>query len=160
MARKTETIVIKEEGRDRGRVFLLTEMPAAQAEEWATRALLAMGRSGASIPDEILGSGMSGIAALTLRAFAGLRWEDARPLLAEMFECVKIIPDPARDFSRTLIEDDIEEVATRVYLRDRLMDLHTGFSIADGLSKFRQFLSAQVAGNTSDTATSPLPLDE
>lgn len=159
MARKSDTIVITEEGRDKGKAFLLTEMPAAQAEEWATRALLAMGRSGASIPDEILGSGMSGVAALTLRAFAGLRWEDAKPLLDEMFRCVRLVPDQSKDFTRDLIADDIEEVATRLCLRDKIMELHTGFSIADGLSKFRQFLSAQTGENTSDTPTLSQPSD-
>lgn len=46
MALKTRQITI-ENGRDKGRVFLITEMSAAHADNWAMRALLALANSGA-----------------------------------------------------------------------------------------------------------------
>ena len=155
MALKTKVWVCENEGRDNGKSYLITEMPCEQAEDWAMRALLAIGRSGANIPDDVLNSGMAGIASITLRAFFGLDPNEARVLMAEMFQCVRIIPDPSRpSVSRPLIDGDIEEVATRLMLRSEIMEIHLGFSLADGLSKFRQFTSAGPE-LSSDAPTSP-----
>jgi hypothetical protein len=129
MARKTLTVTIDAPGRDQGKVFTLREMPASQAEKWAARALLALARSGVEIPDNIASAGLAGIAYLGIKAFAGLRFDDAEPLLDEMFRCITFVPDPMRpNIVRGLIEDDIEEVATRIKLRAELFTLHTGFS--------------------------------
>lgn len=38
MARKVEQVVIEAEGREQGKTFILTEMPAIVAERWATQA--------------------------------------------------------------------------------------------------------------------------
>ena len=35
MARKTQTYTIDSGGRDKGKTFLITEMPATKAEDWA-----------------------------------------------------------------------------------------------------------------------------
>jgi len=49
--------------------------------------------------------------------------------------CVKIMPDPGRPLIvRGLIEDDVEEVRTRVKLRMELVKLHLDFSEAAALS--------------------------
>jgi len=134
MARKTKVVMIEAEGRDQGKHFLLTELPASQAERWATRALMAMGKSGVEIPDGIERAGIAGLAMIGLRALVGMPFEDAQPLLDEMFTCIQIIPDPARpQVHRYLIEDDIEEVATRLLLRQEVIELHTGFSLAGAL---------------------------
>ena len=45
MARKVEYITIDQEGRDQGKTFKITEMPALKAEKWATRAFLALAAS-------------------------------------------------------------------------------------------------------------------
>ena len=42
MARKTKIVTIAAEGRDYGKSYLLTEMPALKAEKWATRAMMAL----------------------------------------------------------------------------------------------------------------------
>lgn len=129
MARKTLVVTIDAPGRDYGKSYLLTEMPASQAEKWAARALLALSRSGVEIPDSIASVGLAGLAYLGVKALAGLRFEDAEPLLDEMFRCVTFIPDPMRpNILRGLIEDDIEEVLTRLKLRSELFTLMTGFS--------------------------------
>lgn len=154
MARKTEEVVIEAEGRDKGKVFLLTEMSATRAEEWGSRFLLSMTRAGVDVPDDFLDRGMAGVAMLALRAVGGLTWGDSKPLLDEMFTCVKIIPDPTRkSVVRELIEDDIEEVSTRIHLRERIITLHTGFSIADAISKYRQ--APATDGIMQTTSTSP-----
>lgn len=135
MARKTKIITITAEGRDRGRAYLITEMPAAQAEKWAARAFLALARSGVQMPDEVSGAGFAGLALMGLRALSGLRFEDAEPLMDEMFGCVAFLPDGRAELRRPLMEDEIEEVATRLHLREEVLELHTGFSLAGALSK-------------------------
>lgn len=48
-----------------------------------------------------------------------------------MFECITIIPDPSKpNVTRALIEDDIEEVATRLKLRIEIFKLHVDFFTA------------------------------
>jgi hypothetical protein len=128
MARKTEMVVIDAEGRDKGKTFIIREMPATQAEKWAMRAFLALAKSGVDVPEDVAASGLAGIAALGLRALSGLTFADAEPLMDEMFSCIQIMPDPTRpNVTRHLIEDDIEEVATRLRLRKEVLALHTGF---------------------------------
>jgi len=134
--RKTTIVTIEAENRDKGKTFLLTEMPAAQAEKWAARAFLAMVKSGVEIPDDVADMGMAGLATLGIKALGGISWELAEPLLDEMFECVQIQPDPARNpkFARPLAEDDTEEVMTRFTLRRAVLELHVDFSLAAKLS--------------------------
>jgi len=128
MARKKLDVTISAEGRDFGKVFRIHEMPASQAERWAIRAFLAMAKSGVDVPDDVADAGMAGLAAFGLKALSGVSFELAGPLMDEMFECVKIVPDPKKPMiERALIEDDIEEVKTRLYLRKEIFTLHTGF---------------------------------
>jgi hypothetical protein len=129
MARKSATITISAEGRDQGKVFHIKELPAMQAERWATRALLALAKSGVEIPDDIASAGLAGVASLGMKAFAGLNYDDAEPLLAEMLACVSVIPDPSNpNIMRSDIESDIEEVATLLKLRSEVFKLHVNFS--------------------------------
>lgn len=154
MARKTASVTITAEGRDHGKVFLLTEMPASQAERWATRALLALGRSGTPIDDDVKNSGMAGIAVYGLRAFAAVGFEDIDPLLTEMMDCVQFVPDASKPtVVRDLIEDDIQEVATRVFLRSEVVALHLGFSIREPLSNF----GSMVKNHLQESSNTPIP---
>lgn len=131
MARQVRTVTITDDGRDKGKVFVLTELPASRAEEWATRAIFALMNSGAELPDGFERSGMAGMAQVGFKALGQLPWEIAKPLLAEMFECVQIMPTPSRpDMLRGLLEDDIEEIMTRVKLRAEVFKLHVDFSKA------------------------------
>lgn len=139
--RKTEIVVIEREGRDKGRAYLLTEMPAMKIEKWAAKALLALTRSGVEVPDDVAAAGAAAILASGISSFAKISFEDAEPLMDEMMECVSIIPDQNRrdplsnlPVSRPLIEDDIEELATLLQLRGGLFELHLGFSVTAALS--------------------------
>jgi len=135
MARKTQTVVIPDGNRDAGKTFVLTEMPAMQAERWATRALMAIGRGGLEMPEDFADAGMAGLAAVGIRALTSLAYEDAEPLLNEMLGCVHIVPDPARPaVTRAVMDDDIEEVSTLLTLRSEVAALHLGFSITAALS--------------------------
>ncbi len=136
MARKTRHVTITEEGRDKGKVYLLTEMPSWQAEKWAARAFLALAKSGIEVPDNIAQAGFAGLAVVGFRALSAMHWEEAEPLMDEMMECVKIVrnPENASLAFPLQMDEDIEEVATRVKLRMELFELHTGFSLADAKS--------------------------
>ena len=128
MARKTTNYTVTDENRDQGKVFVLTELPAARAESWAMRAILALMEGGVELPVGFERMGMAGIAELGIRALSHLRWEVAEPLLAEMWDCVQIMPDPAKPHViRPLIESDIEEVMTRIKIRAEVWKLHTDF---------------------------------
>lgn len=124
---------VTSDNRDNGKVFLIKEMPASQAEKWAIRAFLAMARNGIELPEGAEFSGMAGIAKIGLTLFAKIPYEDAEILLDEMFQCISIIPDPSKpNIIRGLIEDDIDEISTRLTLRREVFLLHVGFSAAEG----------------------------
>jgi hypothetical protein len=128
MARNTANYTVTDEGRDQGKVFVLTEMPASRAESWAMRALLALMAGGVEVPPGFDRMGMAAMAEMGIKALVGLKWEVAEPLLAEMWSCVQIMPDPTKPHViRNLIEDDIEEITTRIKLRAEVWKLHTGF---------------------------------
>ena len=128
MARATENYTVQDEGRDQGKVFVLTEMPASRAESWAMRALLALMAGGVEVPPGFDRMGMAAMAEMGIKALVGLKWEVAEPLLAEMWSCVQIMPDPTKPHViRNLIEEDIEEITTRIKLRAEVWKLHTGF---------------------------------
>lgn len=158
MARKTAVVSISEEGRDKGKMFLLTEMPASQAEKWAGRALLLAAQAGADIGN--LNAGMAGIATMGIHSImGGVRFADIEPLLDEMFRCVQLLPNPSNlAVVRPLIEDDIEEVMTRVHLRSEVLDLHLGFSLAGAILKLRQTTPAPPPLGSPSIETSPMPL--
>jgi hypothetical protein len=143
--RKTLTYTVTAEGRDKGKVFLITEMPASQAEEWATRALFTAMNYGVEIPDELLSAGLAGLAALGIKSLAKVPYEMVKPLFDEMMGCVQIVPDRANpEFVRPLIEDDVEEIATRLMLRKATLTLHLDFFLAAAPST-----QAPVAASTS-----------
>ena len=128
MARKESTVTITTEGRDKGKVFVLTELSCAQSEEWATRALFAMMNAGVEIPDNLMSAGLAGIAALGLQSLTKINYDAAKPLLDEMFTCIQI--RPSQNVTRELVESDIEEVATRLQLRKEILYLHIDFFTA------------------------------
>jgi hypothetical protein len=151
--RKELTLTIDTPGRDVNKTFYIREMSAMKAERWAARALLALLKSGVEVPDDIAAAGLAGVAAMGLRAFGGIDYADAEPLLAEMMACVQIVPDISRPMvRRAIIEDDIEEITTLLRLREEVLSLHTGFSIRD----FRLKLTAanQTTENSPNIGTS------
>lgn len=155
--RKEATVVISAEGRDKGKIYRLKEMSASQAEAWGTRLLLALSRAGVEVPEGFFSMGLAGVAAMGLRAMGGLSWEVAKPLLDEMMGCVEIQPGPDQPMvvRKIMTEDDIEEVATRLLLRDEVLKLHVNFSVREFLSNFRKAQEA-TASRATDEAMSEL----
>ena len=157
MARKTKLIRIGSDGgRDASKCFWLTEMSAPKGEKWATKMLLLAAHSGADIPKGA--AGMAAIAVMGIQALLnGVNFAELEPLLDEMMLCVTIIPDmmKAPDYKRPLIEDDIEEISTLLLLRNEVLMLHLGFSLADSLSTL---ISGMSAKDSTITQTSDLSL--
>ena len=155
MARKKTTVKIETEGRDKGKVFLLTEMPARQAEKWGARALLLAAQSGANVAN--VNAGMLGVVTMGLQAvLGGVRFSDVEPLLDEMLACVAIVPDPRHpEVTRPIIDDDLEEWATITRLRQEVLELHLGFSLADALSNLRSSAAPTSQEGSPNTSMSP-----
>lgn len=152
MARKTTVFVATSE-RDKGKHFVITEMSAMKAEKWAAKALFAIGRAGVEIPPDLMGAGMAGIAVVGIKAITSLAFEEADPLLDEMMGCAVFMPSPDKPMvTRVPREDDIEDVATILALRDEVVKLHLGFSIAACLSELGAAAKVQAS---NDTPTSP-----
>lgn len=155
MARRVKEVSITDEGRDKGKTFIITEMPASQAEKWAARALLVVSRSGVELPEGVEGSGFAGVAVMGLRALFKVDFEELEPLMDEMMECVTWKPPRPDIPARALIEADIEEVATRLQLRKEVLELHTGFSLADG--RLNTTLTPPATPRSSPPRTSRAP---
>ena len=166
MARKTATYHVEDEGRDKGKLFLLTEMPASKGEAWATRVLLALMASNVDIPEDYKSLGMAALAELGMKVLSGLKWNIAEPLLNEMMECVQRVVDPkqASATTRPLFgvdgqvdpsgDYDIEEIQTRLMLRVEVWNLHMGFLEAVARSLKGKFKSAAAGKAPSVTKTS------
>jgi hypothetical protein len=127
--RKVITVTITDEGRDLGKVYQLTEAPAIQADKWGIRAMLALNRSGAEIPDDIMKMGLVGVLMVGVHKLRGVAWSDLEPLVDEMMTCVRFVPTPSTpNVVRNIFPEDIEEIATLSFLRREVLKLHVDFS--------------------------------
>ena len=151
MARK-ETTFVAETGRDLGKQFLITEMSASQAENWAFQVILAVGNAGIEIPEGLASQGMSGLMAIGYMNLLKIPFDAAKPLLDEMMNCVQIIP--SANIKRKLVEEDIEEVATRLQLRKATWNLHMDFFLNE--SKSTSESEAQETIQESSLSIKPL----
>ncbi len=170
MARKTKTITIPGAPsdipgqRDNGKTFLLTEMPARQAEAWADRAFLALAHSRADLPPEAERSGMAGLVGI-VHLFSSVQFPEILPLMDELMSRVLLVWDPQKKLTRALLDngdegDDIEEVATRQMLRREVMDLHVNFLLgARMLDLIARASELTELPDTETIQTSQFPLE-
>lgn len=157
MARRTRTFTVTAEGRDKGKTFFITEMPADQAERWALRAGFAIVNGKVDMPDDVLNAGMAGLASManiavwTLRSLQGMRYEEVGDLLEELMGCVQFVPFGVASAVPVPLLDgpggQIEEVRTRLQLKVEAFQVHVDFSLADALSNSRR--SADVMASHS-----------
>jgi hypothetical protein len=168
MARKTKEVVIAAEGRDLGKTYLLHEMPARQSEWWGLRFLSALANSNVEMPQELVGAGLAGIAALGVRFVLGtLGKPEMKELHDEMFEsCISFIPDPSRprekvfmrgkDGQAPLVDSDIEEQQTLRLLREEILKMHLDF-FPPAVRSILEVIVATAGKSISDTLTSQPP---
>jgi hypothetical protein len=162
MPRKTLAVTVPRfdgtDNRDEGKTFLITEWPAAAAEKWGIRMMLAYNRSGGDIPLDLRGIGMEGIAIIGLNTFlrGNVQSDEVIPLLDQLLECVTVIRDPHfPDVATAFHDDDTEEVATRLWLRGEVLSLHINFSVKDALTSLIRTIMTKAPGDSSATPTSP-----
>lgn len=139
MARKTATFVVEDEGRDKGKTFHLTEMSAVQAEDWAIRAVLALGAANVDIPEGAEKMGMAALAEIGLKRLFAIDPAALKPLLSEMMACVEFVPNPQKPQVKLRypsFESQVEEVSTLLKLKWEVLKLHMDFSLAEGRSGF------------------------
>lgn len=151
--RKKMTYVIEDEGRDAGKRFEITEMSATQAEDWAIRAMLALGAANVEIPDGAFRLGMAGLAEIGIKKLFALSPSQLRPLLDELMKCVVFVPNPQKPqvtIDYPLFETQVEEVATLLKLKWEVLKLHMDFLKAVGLF-------ASVGGTAEAATNSPKP---
>lgn len=144
-------------GRDAGKLFKVTEKPAALSEKWALRLFVAMKGTKGQVPPEMMQMGMIAIAWRGMNSFlaADVDADKLIPLLDEMMECVEAVRDKSRpDIALALMDEDIMEVRTRIWLRGEIVRVHTGFSPAAALSSFLEAsrAAAVVVPSTSQSA--------
>ncbi|MBI1213621.1 MAG: hypothetical protein GC190_19355 [Alphaproteobacteria bacterium] len=148
--RKTKVFKVTAENRDKDKTFLLIEWPASVTEEWGMRALMAVAQSGVQLPEGVMGSGVAGVAALGLQAVMRVNSAEIVQLVNELMSCVMALPsgEAKPDLARPLIEEDIEEVTTRLILKGQVFELLTGFSVADDTSKVLSAIRSLGSKNT------------
>jgi hypothetical protein len=129
MARKVHRLNVAAEGRDKGKTFVITELPALDIERWTVHLVLALGKNGVSLPDVQADSGFAGIAGVIWALVAQVTPADAEGLMATMLQGLKI--DEGK-ITRELVTDDIEEPETLLEIRMAWVDLHSGFFAKGG----------------------------
>lgn len=153
MARKTCRVTIDADGRDKGKTFVLTELPALDIERWTVRLILALGKNGVSLPDVQAQSGFAAIASVLWVLLAQVSAEEADALLATMLDGLKI--DEGK-ITRNLVADDIEEPETLLQIRMAWVDLHSGFFAKGGRLIWGR-LTSWIGESTPASKTSPQP---
>lgn len=132
MARRTAEVHIDDkDSRDHGKTYVIKEMDAESAEWWAFRVLQAIlgGDNGEDLKLVDFKAPLSELAPIAikmgLKAIASLPPEKAKPIMDDMMSCVSMkLPDGN---TRALTAGDIEEIPTRIRLRGKMLELHTGF---------------------------------
>lgn len=129
MARRTKVFTVNDEkSRDHGRAYLITEMSAEDAEWWAFQVLQALLGSDGNID---FNAPLAQMARQGLAALGKLPPHQARPLLEQMMDCVRV-KLPNSNESRDMLPGDIEEVKTRVLIRKEVLELHIDFFTGGG----------------------------
>lgn len=142
----------KKENRDAGKIFVVTEVDAIRAEEWGLRAMMALGTGGIMVPKELVNAGLLGVVLVGYQAFMGATEEAVLPLWREMLPaCVTF------KHSDSVFEPfgphHVEEVSTLILLRRTILELHTGFTVAELASDFARMSSALSQEPTSFSTT-------
>lgn len=130
MARKEIPFIVEEEGRDKGKEFLITEMSAWDADSLAQDIFRAMGDSNySSIPADVIAMGCAGLATVGLSVISASSPEVARQLRDRLMSTVDIIitsegQRQQREVNGSL---DFEEVATIRSLLDKVFEINFDF---------------------------------
>ena len=130
MARKEIPFIVEEEGRDKGKEFLITEMSAWDADTLAQDIFRAMGDSNYSqIPADVIAMGCAGLATVGLSVISASSPDVARQLRDRLMSTVDIVitHEGARQQRKVKGELDFEEVSTIRTLLDKVFQVNFDF---------------------------------
>lgn len=130
MTRKEIPFIVEEEGRDKGKEFLITEMSAWDADSLAQDIFRAMGDSCySSIPADVIAMGCAGLATVGLSVISASSPEVARQLRDRLMSTVDIIitNDGQRQQRKVNGSLDFEEVSTIRSLLDKVFEINFDF---------------------------------
>ena len=130
MARKEIPFTVEEEGRDKGKEFLITEMSAWDADSLAQDIFRAMGDSNYSgIPPDVIAMGCAGLATVGLSVISASSPEVARQLRDRLVSTVDIVitNDGKRQQRKVNGALDFEEVSTIRSLLDKVFQVNFDF---------------------------------
>lgn len=130
MARKEIPFVVEEEGRDKGKEFLITEMSAWDADTLAQDIFRAMGDSNFSeIPEDVIAMGCAGLATVGLSVISASSPDIARQLRDRLMSTVDIIitNDGKQQQRKVNGSLDFEEVSTIRTLLDKVFQVNFDF---------------------------------
>ncbi|WP_367159920.1 phage tail assembly chaperone [Kozakia baliensis] len=117
-----------DKGDDRGKVFVVSSMPAFKADKWARHLVKALTRAGTQMPDDALKAGIAGLAGVAQTIFGYLDDDDADKAFDTLLECVQIRTDPQNIVvKRAVIEEDFEDAETLSLVRAEAFKLNVGF---------------------------------
>ncbi|MGV3346415.1 hypothetical protein ACGVWS_11990 [Enterobacteriaceae bacterium LUAb1] len=127
--RKQITWIVEEEGRDKGKEFLITEMSAWDAEELSEEIYRAMGQGEFnSLPSDVVAMGISGLATVGMSVLAAAPASVSRPISDRLLATVDaILRDNGKEISRKVKSLDFEEIETIRTLKDKVFELNFGF---------------------------------
>lgn len=136
MARKEIPFIVTEEGRDKGKEFIITEMSAWDADTLSQDLFRAMGDSNyTGIPADVIAMGCAGLATVGLSVISASSPEVARQLRDQLMSTVdRIITNEGHRQQRKVNGPlDFEEVSTIRALIDKVFEVNFSFlTIAEG----------------------------
>lgn len=130
MARKEIPFIVEEEGRDKGKEFLITEMSAWDADSLAQDIFRSMGDSNYnSIPADVIAMGCAGLATVGLSVISASSPDVARQLRDRLISTVDIIitSEGMRQQRKVNGSLDFEEVSTIRTLLDKVFQVNFDF---------------------------------
>lgn len=132
MSRKLVDFTIEKENRDKGKRFRIEEMSAFDAESWAMRAISGMAAAGVDLPKEVISApSAEALAGVGISAFLRIGREEQEELSRQLLDCVKLVYD-AKGNTRDLLPSDIEEPATLITLKLKVLEMHLSSFFSDG----------------------------
>lgn len=136
MSRKEIPFIVTDEGRDKGKEFIITEMSAWDADELAQDIFRAMGDSNyTGIPADVISMGCAGLATVGLSVLSASSPDVSRTLRDRLMSTVQIVitHEGKRQERKVNGALDFEEVQTIRQLMDQVFKVNFDFlTIAEG----------------------------
>ena len=136
MSRKEIPFTVTDEGRDKGKEFIITEMSAWDADELAQDIFRAMGDSNyTGIPADVIAMGCAGLATVGLSVLSASSPDVSRTLRERLMSTVQIVitHEGKTQMRKVNGSIDFEEVHTIRQVMDQVFKVNFDFlTIAEG----------------------------